>query len=329
VCEAFERRFREPLAEQDLATLIEALRGQRLLVGDGPPLPRPRQRLLSWRARLWNPDRLFASVEPRVRFLFTRSFATLAATVVVAAALVLWVSREELARSAHDALCWESALPLWCVYFALGLLHESSHGLACKHYGGEVKEIGFLFLFFVPCFYCNVTDAWLFRAKHRRIAVMLAGVACDLVVGAIAAFIWRVASPDTIVHRTAFLVLSVSGLDTLTNLNPLLKFDGYYVLSDWAEVPNLRARAIERAKGHLRRWLCGAPPPGPEPRARFLTGFGLLSWAFSLVFLVCMLVFVGGWLDDRIGVAGWAVAALLALPGAVELFRNVGRRPRD
>src|SRR5262249_48647332 len=151
-------------------------------------------------------------------------------------------------------------------------------------------------LFFAPCFYCNVSDAWLFRERRKRIAVMLAGVGCDLVVWAAAVLVWRVAEPGTSIHRLAFLALSISGLGTLLNLNPLIKFDGYYLLSDWVEVPNLRARSLERARAHVRHLLLGAPPPGPETKARFLTGFGLASWTFSAVLLAWTVALLGSWL---------------------------------
>jgi putative peptide zinc metalloprotease protein len=325
VRDAFARRFHEPLAEQDLATFVETARDQGILAGDvpRPPPSRSLRNFLTRRVRIFNPDRLFAAVEPRLRFLWTRGFAVLSAATVVLAVLVMGVSGEELARSTHAALGWDTGVLCACVLFLLGMLHEASHGLTCKHYGGEVREIGFLLLFFVPCFYCNVSDAWLIREKRKRIAVMTAGVWCDLLVWAVAVLVWHVAEPDTLIHRLAFVLLTASGLETLLNLNPLIKLDGYYVLSDWAEVPNLRARSIERAKGHLRHWLWGAPPPGPESRSRFLSGFGLVSWAFSTLFLVWMVALLGGWLRGWIGVAGWAAAALLALPGMVDLFQGV------
>jgi hypothetical protein len=126
---------------------------------------------------------------------------------------------------------------------AVGLLHEFAHGLTCKHHGGEVREIGVLLLFFMPCLYCNVSDAWLFKEKSKRLAVALAGGYFELFLWSLAAFVWRLALPGTLPHQLAFVVVTVCGVGTLLSFNPLLKLDGYYLLSDGLEVPNLQRRA--------------------------------------------------------------------------------------
>src|SRR5439155_2123288 len=122
-------------------------------------------------------------------------------------------------------------------------LHEFAHGLTCKHYGGEVHEIGFLLMFFIPCFYCNVSDAWLFDRKSKRLWVTFAGAYCDLCLWAVAVFVWRLTVADTMVYYVAWVALSVCGARIFFNFNPLLKLDGYYLLSDWVEIPNLRQRS--------------------------------------------------------------------------------------
>ena len=102
-------------------------------------------------------------------------------------------------------------------------LHEFAHGLTCKHFGGEVHEVGFLMLFFIPCFYCNVSDAWLFREKSRRLWVTLAGGYFDLLAWATAAFVWRLTAQDSMINYLAWVILSVLGVRNLFNFNPLLK----------------------------------------------------------------------------------------------------------
>lgn len=320
----YERRFREPLDGEGLEAFVATAREQGMLVSETvPPPPRMRQSVLAWRKSLFDPDRLLAALAPRLRFVFTRGFLLLSGAWVLFAAFVLWANREEAAASARDAMRWESVALGWIVLAAVGILHELAHGLACKRHGGEVREVGVLFLFFMPCFYCNVSDAWLFREKSKRLWVMLAGGYCDLLVWAFAVLLWRVAEPGTLVHRVSFLVLGLSGVDSLFNFNPLLKLDGYYLLSDWQEVPNLRQRSIERAGAHVRRMLWGAPPPEPEPRGRFLTAFGLLSWAFSAGILAVTLFVAADFLHGFAGAAGYAAAAALVLPPLLGLFRGV------
>ena len=130
-----------------------------------------------------------------------------------------------------------------------------------QYYGGQVREIGFLLMLFMPCFYCNVSDAWLFREKSKRLWVTLAGGYFELFLWSLAVFVWRLSIQDTLVHYLAFVVLGVCGLQSLVNFNPLIKLDGYYLLSDWVEVPNLRQRAVGYVSARLRWLLWGARRP--------------------------------------------------------------------
>src|SRR5207247_10940684 len=132
--------------------------------------------------------------------------------------------------------------------------HEFAHGLTCKFYGGSVREIGFLLLFFQPAFYCNVSDAWLFPEKYKRLWVTFAGAYFEIFLWAMATLVWRVTDTHTIVNYLALVVMATSAIKTLFNLNPLIKLDGYYLLSDWLEVPNLRAKAFRYVRARLRDW---------------------------------------------------------------------------
>ena len=125
--------------------------------------------------------------------------------------------------------------------------HEFAHGLTCKHYGGDVHEVGLLVMFFTPCFYCNVSDAWLIPEKRKRLWITAAGGYCDLCLWALAVFAWRLSDPQGLVNYLAWVVVTVCAARVLFNFNPLLKLDGYYLLSDWLELPNLRQRSWTRA----------------------------------------------------------------------------------
>ena len=295
------------------------------------PSPRPRraaprtwQSILYWRINLFDPERLFTWLEPKIRFFWTRAFLVLSAASIVLAAAVVWFDRQEFAGSLVSALRWEMAVLTWLVLFGVTTAHEFAHGLTCKHYGGEVREVGFLMLLLMPCFYCNVSDAWMFREKSKRLWVTFAGAYFELFVWSLGVFAWRLAQPGTVPHDLAFVLLSASGLATLFNFNPLIKLDGYYLLSDWLEVPNLHERALEYTKGQLRRLLWGAPGPAEERRGRLLLGFGLVSWLYSLAFLALMLwALVGilgrdwGWLGrsaQRCWVAWWPGGCFKVLP---------------
>jgi putative peptide zinc metalloprotease protein len=172
-------------------------------------------------------------------------------------------------------------------------------------------------MFFLPCLYCNVSDAWLFGERRKRLLVTLAGGYCDLCVWALAVFAWRLTPPEGMANYIAWVVLSVLGARVFFNFNPLLKLDGYYLLSDWKGIPNLQQEGIGRAKAHLRSLLWGAERPEWKPHGRFLTLYGLASWLFCLFFLGLMLMAL-----FRYVWASWGLVALAVIPIAWVTFRG-------
>src|SRR5262249_39639137 len=155
----------------------------------------------------FDPDRLFNVLEPRLRFLWTRTFFVLSAGAIAAAAWLVWVERQALVTQFPHALRWQTLVLAWLAMVAATTCHEFSHGLTCKRYGGEVHEVGFLMMYGLPCFFCNVSDAWLFRERSRRLLVTLAGGYCDLVLWATAVFAWRVTRADSLPNYLAWVVL--------------------------------------------------------------------------------------------------------------------------
>jgi putative peptide zinc metalloprotease protein len=342
VCDAFRERFGEALSAEDLeqflrlayargflqpiasaGEVLEARAAQTRQATDelGPsPVSAPapttsprRQSILYWRKSFFDPDRLFNRLAPRLWFFWTPGFLLLSAVGIVAAAVLVWAGRDELIGSFVYALRWETVFLVWLTVMAVTTLHEFAHGLTCKHFGGEVHEIGFLLLFFMPCFYCNVSDAWLFREKSKRLWVTFAGGYFELCLWALAVFVWRLTPQADLVNYLASVVLSVCAVRTLFNMNPLLKLDGYYVLSDWLEVPNLQPRALAHFKAHLRNLLWGAPRPAAVERGRLLFRFGLATWLYSMAFLALMLTAIFQYSGTRWGLFGIVGTALLGL----------------
>ena len=142
---------------------------------------------------------------------------------------------------------------------AVKVLHELGHALACKHFGGEVHELGFMLLVFAPCLYCDVSDAWRLPSKWQRIAVSAAGMVVELVLAALATIVWWYAQPG-VVQLVALNIMIVCTVSTLlVNGNPLLRYDGYYILSDLVETPNLWQRSREVLRRFASEWLLGEP----------------------------------------------------------------------
>jgi putative peptide zinc metalloprotease protein len=335
---AFERRFGEALSDNDLQEFIKlAARrglvrpqrtGDELDSPDAADVPRFARRrsgnsLLYWRTRLFDPDRFCNCLEPKIRYFWTPAFLLLSAAAIALAVTLVWANGRELVTHFAGALRWETFVLVWLTLFVVTMLHEFAHGLTCKHYGGEVHEIGFLLMFFMPCFYCNVSDAWLFPEKSKRLWVTFAGGYFELFIWALAVFLWRLTMPDSLVNYLAFVVLSVCGIQTLFNFNPLLKLDGYYLLSDWLEIPNLRQQALDRFKGQVRRLLWGAARPAAARRARLLLGLGSIMWLYSVVFFALMLWALGSFFGAKWGWFGVGAVAILGLVGGRGLVQGI------
>ena len=344
---AFEAEFGEPLSDEDLGDFLEMAREEGLLQGaeggatadgaraagparlededdeDASPSRGRRQSLLFWRMTLFDPDQLFNWLEPKLRFVWTRPFLVASAGCIVAAAVMVWTDRQEIVAHLPAMLRWEIVALAWVTLVTATLLHEFAHGLTCKHHGGEVHEIGFLLMYFMPCLFCNVSDAWMIPEKSKRIWVTVAGGYCDLFVWALATFAWRLTLPGTLPNHLAWLVLSICGARIFFNFNPLLKLDGYYILSDLVEIPNLRRRSLELVMGHLRWLLWGAARPSPEPRGRFLLGFGIMSWLYSLFFLGLILAGMGRLLNASLGPIAIGFTLFMVVVSVRYRFRGI------
>ena len=178
---------------------------------------------------------------------------------------------------------------LWVAIYTVIAIHEIGHGLTCKHFGGEVHEIGFLLLFFQPCLYCNVNDAWLFDKKWKQILVTLAGGYIEFFLGAVFCLIWFVTNPNTMIHILSFQIMTVCSVATVFfNFNPLIKLDGYYLLADYLETPNLRDNSSDYVKYLVSRHIFRMPEPAFEATARekriyFFYGVGSGLWIFFLL----------------------------------------------
>ena len=323
----------EDVSETNLETdsVLSALRAWPL-PGDPAPAPEPkpklapatkkRQSILFWRLKLIDPDRLFNLMEPRLRFLWTRAFFLVSALSILGALLVVCFNRGALASQLPGSLRWQVLVLGWLTLAVVTTAHEFAHGLTCKHFGGEVHDIGFLLLFFMPCFYCDVSDTWLFGEKRKRLWVTLAGCYSDLVIWSVSVFIWRLTLPNSTLNFVAWMALSICGVRTFFNLNPLMKLDGYYFLSDLLEIPNLRRRARGAWTGRVRWLLWGAPKPEPEPRGKLLFGYGAAAWSFSFVFLCLMVAGLARVLGSRGGLMGVGWAAFLGLVSVRRLSRG-------
>lgn len=215
----------------------------------------------------WDPESTLQRLYPLVRQMFRPSVQVLLVLFVVVSWGLLAVHVEQFQRRLpefHQFFGWPNLLWLWVTMGAAKMLHELAHGLSCKHHGGECHEIGVALLVFSPCLYCDVSDSWLLADKWKRIRIAAAGMGLELVLSGVALFAWRFTQPG-LLHHLCLNVFFVTTLTTVIfNANPLLRYDGYYILSDWLEIPNLRPKADRMLKENFAKHCLGVDAP-PDP----------------------------------------------------------------
>ena len=289
-----ERRFGAVLPREALDRFLASLgRAGLLEPAAGEPERAPRRRrvrgsLLYLRVPLADPDALLGRLAKRLGFLYSPACVALCAGIILLATGIAVVDWGDIV---HDAgrLYRFSAIPeIWLTVWSVVAMHELAHGLTCKRYGGEVRELGLLLIYFQPAAYCNVSDAWLFPSKRQRAFVTIAGPWLELCVWALATIAWRVTETVTWVNELALIIVATSGVKTLLNLNPFLKLDGYYLLSDLIGMPNLRRRAFQSSGDRIRVGFgsraTGATAASARER-RILLGYGAVALVMTAAFL--------------------------------------------
>ena len=159
--------------------------------------------MLHVRARLFDPDRLLARLLGPLAVVFTIEFLFLSIGLLLAATFVAITHASEISSGLLRCAQPELIVALVVAMVTVTLLHELAHGLTCKRFGGPVHEIGFLLIYFLPAFYCNVTSAWAFPKKSHRLWVTFAGPWSTLLIWALAVFCWRFSLAGTWINTTA------------------------------------------------------------------------------------------------------------------------------
>jgi putative peptide zinc metalloprotease protein len=210
----------------------------------------------------------------------------------------------------------------WILILIVGFLHESAHGLTCKHYGGQVHSMGLMFLYLVPCFFVDVTESWVSATKIQRLATIIAGIWIELVVCAIAMMFWLQTHAGGWFHSFMYEFILLTGFAAVViNLNPLIKLDGYYLLTEIIEIPDLKERSTAFLSNWVQAKVLRLPvevPIVPRRRVALFTIYCIASgiYSYALLFLVVRFSY-------RLGVrwfAEWAILPSLAL--AFVLYRS-------
>ena len=283
---------------------------------------KPSGSIFFYRVPLVNPDAYLSAIVRIVPWVWTRAFLLTSLGCLAFALTVMLSNRAELAASFHAALRWETLFLLGLTTLVVTVLHELAHGATCKRFGGEVREAGVLILMLMPCLYVNVSDAWLLADRKKRMLITAAGGYMDLCLWCIAVFAWRITLPGTLTNHLSFVVLTTCGTRGLINFNPLLRLDGYYLLSDFLRIPNLYSRGRSRWIKYLNCLLWGAPHPENIPQGKLLFFYGLVSWWFSIAFLNLVLINIMRYAGKQFGLIGFLFGGLLLIYALRRVFRG-------
>ena len=324
------------LTQDDVLRLLGQLHSADVLMGEVPPdiaemadrgQKMRRRKLmqsllnpLAIRLPLIDPDGFLSATLPLVRPVLSRFGAAVWLAVVIWGAVLAVTHWQELTADILDRLLIaESLILLVLTYPVVKAFHELGHAYAIKRWGGEVHEMGLMFLVFLPVPYVDASDSLGFASKWRRAFVASAGILVEVLLAAIAMIIWTEAESG-MVRALAFNVMLIGGVSTLLfNGNPLLRFDGYYVLSDLIEIPNLGNRAnkymgwlVQRHVFRLDHLPNPASAPG-EP-AWFLF-YGITSFVYRMVIMAAITLLVAQqFLGLGLVLAVWSMVLVLGLP---------------
>ncbi|MEN6450046.1 MAG: biotin/lipoyl-binding protein [Thermoguttaceae bacterium] len=221
--------------------------------------------VLCIRFKGFDPERFLNWIYPYVRWFFSPWAVAASLLLALAALLLVTVNFEQFRNKLPEFHQFFSVGNAFLLALTLGVtkvFHEFGHGLSCKHFGGECHEMGVMILVLTPCLYCNVSDSWMLPSKWRRAAIGAAGIYVELVLASICTFIWWSSYQHLLVNKLCLNVMFICSVSTVIfNANPLLRYDGYYILSDLMEIPNLRQKATTILGRKLSEWCLGMEPP--------------------------------------------------------------------
>ena len=271
------------------------------------------------RIPLWDPDRFLKRWMPLVKIGFSKIGAVIWLAVIIGAIAGLAPEWDRIKQATTNSIAPGNWLWLWAVFVFVKLIHELGHAFACRRFGGECHELGIMFLVLIPTPYVDASTAWAFPNKWHRIFVGAAGMIVELFFAALCAFFWITANPNELASQLAFNAMLVAGVSTVIfNANPLLRYDGYYMLSDYLEIPNLRQKSAEYTLGLIKRHLfrVKAHQPLPPVLQRFwLFTYCITSSAYRIFVGFAIIILVTYQLPEQLKIIG----VLMGL-GAVTTF---------
>ncbi|MDO5566238.1 MAG: hemolysin D, partial [Planctomycetia bacterium] len=298
---------------------------------------RSKRRRQEWLAALSNilcirfkgidPDWLLNRMIPYFRWWFHPVTLFLCIAFMASALLLIGSEFDEFRSKLPEFKQFFGMKNIFLLSICLGItkiIHEFGHGLSCKYFGGECHEMGVMILVLTPCLYCNVSDSWMLPNKWHRAFIGLAGVFVECTLAAMCTFLWWF-SKEGVLHYLCINVMFLSSISTVIfNINPLLRYDGYYILADVLEIPNLRQKATKVMAAKSSEWFLGMEqqedPFLPQRNQLLFAAYTVAAVCYRWVVMAGILFFVWKFFDSHnLKIFGQIIAAmslygLLVLP---------------
>jgi putative peptide zinc metalloprotease protein len=354
----YERRYRpQRLTLEDLESFAQQLLTAGLVQNESPRAGtqlferRKKRRRSEWMQTLTNilyikipvidPDKILTDMLPYSRWIFTIPFLLASIGVMLAALLLIATHFDTFWDKLPTYRAFFSFQTIFYLWFSLGMvkiIHEFGHGLSCKAFNGEVHEMGMLFLCLSPCMYCNVSDSWTLPDKWKRIIISSAGIYVELIIASLATFVWWNTPGYPLINNLSLSLMVVCSVSTVVfNANPLMRYDGYYILADWLEIPNLRDRSNKFLKNLSLQVFLGVEVPEEAYMALWrrvlFVVYAIVSYIYRWVVTFSILYFMYSFLKPyKLGVVSgflalFAAGSMIGWP-FVRLGKNIHKRGR-
>ncbi len=312
----FEQRFPpQKITVEELGRFVGMLHKSALVIasvaGQGEQLVKRRwekkwktaagtfSNVLAIRFKGVDPERILTWLYPKVRWFFSVPALIICGLLALSALLLVTVQFDTFHSKLptfHQFFEAKNWIYLGATLAISKVVHEFGHGLSCKHFGGECHEMGVMLLVLTPCLFCNVSDSWMLPNKWHRAAIGAAGMYVEIVMASICTFLWWFSQPG-LLHQICLSTMFVCSVSTiLFNGNPLLRYDGYYILSDVLEIPNMRQKASSILSRKLGAWCLGLEEPDdpflPKRNQFLFAMYTVASSLYKWMILVGILFFL-------------------------------------
>jgi len=289
----------------------------------------------------FDPDRLLGFMYKFLWWIFTNTFFIASTMLMLSAAALVTFKFQvfwDKLPAYNEFFRYQTVLYMWLSLGVVKVIHEFGHGLSCKAYGGECHEMGALLMCFSPALYANVTDSWTLADKWKRIIISFAGIYVELIIASIATFVWWFTPHFPFVNNVALCLMVLCSVSTFVfNANPLMRFDGYYILADWLEVPNLRERANKYLTHQAQETFLGMEVPpeqymAPWRKLLFIT-YAIASYVYRWVVTFGIIWFLYNWLKPykletiSLLLAAGSLGSMFIMP-MYKLFKSIRQRGR-